>query len=115
MGCRACTTTLTIVVQPKADEVLIRVEMAALCGSDVLMYNWYPREMAEAIAKIPFVPGHEGCGIVVAVGSNVTRVKVGQRVAADTHIACETCFQCTHDQKVSWARVLLVAFPSLRF
>ena len=80
-------------------DVLIRVEMMALCGSDVLLYNWYPREMAEQIATIPFIPGHEGCGIVVQVGKQVTSVKVGQRVCADTHIACEKCYQCTHEEK----------------
>ena len=41
----------------KDDEVLIKVEYVSLCGSDILLYNWAPKHMAESIAKIPFIPG----------------------------------------------------------
>lgn len=82
-----------------ADQVLVRVEMMSLCGSDVLLYNWSPQHMAREIASIPFIPGHEGCGVVVQCGRNIPHdvVRVGQRVAPDTHIACEQCYQCRHD------------------
>ena len=73
----------------KDDEVLIKIEMVSICGSDILLYNWFPKHMAENIAKIPFIPGHEGCGTVVKIGKNVKGVEIGQRVAPETHIACE--------------------------
>jgi len=80
----------------KDDEVLIKVEYVSLCGSDILLYNWAPKHMAESIAQIPFIPGHEGCGIVTKIGKNVKGVQLGQRVAPETHIPCEKCYQCTH-------------------
>lgn len=96
---------------------MIRVEYNSLCGSDVLLYNWYPVNMAEQIATIPFTPGHETCGIVVAIGKNVkANVKIGQRVAADTHIACENCYQCTHDEvRLGKSSFVLSSFESLLF
>jgi len=80
----------------KDDEVLIKIEYISLCGSDILLYNWYPKHMAEAIAQIPFIPGHEGCGIVTKIGKNVKGIKLGQRVSPETHIPCEKCYQCCH-------------------
>ena len=44
---------------------------------------------------LPFIPGHEGVGIVDEVGEGVTRVKVGDRVAVPwLHTACGTCEHC---------------------
>jgi alcohol dehydrogenase, propanol-preferring len=46
-------------------------------------------------AKLPLTPGHEGAGIVEAVGSEVTEVKVGDRVGVPwLHSACGTCEHC---------------------
>jgi 2-desacetyl-2-hydroxyethyl bacteriochlorophyllide A dehydrogenase len=51
---------------PKEDEVLICVDAVALCGSDIELYKW--TEAAKVIATIPFIPGHECTGTVVAAG-----------------------------------------------
>lgn len=81
--------TLTDVPVPtiRDDEVLIRVRRAGVCGTDVHIYEW--DEWAAGRCKPPFVVGHEFAGDVVAVGSYVEGVKVGDRVTAEGHIINE--------------------------
>lgn len=73
-------------------EVLVKVEAASVCGTDLHIYNWDP--WAEGRIHPPLIPGHEFCGVVAAVGANVTRVKEGDFVSAEMHVACGKCFQC---------------------
>ena len=82
---------------PGPAEVVFVPEAAAICGSDLAIYRWEPwtQSLAE---KLPFVLGHEVCGAVSAVGTGVTRVKPGDRVAVETHIPCGVCWYCTHDR-----------------
>jgi threonine 3-dehydrogenase len=47
---------------PRGDELLVRVGKVALCGSDIALYQW--NNVAQAIAKVPFTPGHEMVGEV---------------------------------------------------
>jgi threonine 3-dehydrogenase len=56
--------------------------------------------MAEKIATPPFIPGHEGCGIVVGRGEGVD-IPLGVRVIPDSHVPCNrsTCHHCTHDAR----------------
>lgn len=77
------------------DEVLIKVNVAALCGSDLHLVAWDDWTQKWA-TKGSFIPGHELCGTIVAVGKNVTERKVGQRVSCESHIACDECYLCTH-------------------
>ncbi|WP_343424762.1 alcohol dehydrogenase catalytic domain-containing protein [Candidatus Amarolinea dominans] len=56
------------------------------------MFKWDP--WARAHINPPIVVGHEFCGEVVEVGSEVTQVKVGDFVSAESHITCQTCAQC---------------------
>ena len=49
--------------------------------------------------KLPMIFGHEFAGDVVAVGSEVTEVKIGDRVAGETHIPCNHCYQCETDNR----------------
>ena len=81
--------TLTEVPVPtiRDDEVLIRVRSAGVCGTDVHIYEW--DAWAAGRCKPPFVVGHEFAGDVVAVGSLVESVKVGDRVTAEGHIVDE--------------------------
>ena len=48
---------------PVRDEVLIKIDCVAICGSDIALYNW--SAVAQVIAKVPFIPGHEAVGTVV--------------------------------------------------
>ncbi|MDO4272359.1 MAG: zinc-dependent alcohol dehydrogenase family protein [Eubacteriales bacterium] len=79
--------------EPGAEEVLIRVEAAGLCGSDFHIYHGtYP-------AQYPLVQGHEFSGVIEKTGKDVTEWKVGQRVTADPNIYCGHCYYCLKDQE----------------
>lgn len=75
------------------DEVLIEVAAVSICGTDREMFEWTPAAEAFGV-RFPVVLGHEFAGRVVAVGSAVSRIKVGDRVACETHIPCGRCFLC---------------------
>ena len=74
-------------------DVLARILATAVCGTDVHIYDW--NAFAQAHLKLPTTFGHEFCGEVVEVGSQVENIKVGDLIAGETHIPCGTCFQCT--------------------
>ncbi|HHT35956.1 MAG TPA: galactitol-1-phosphate 5-dehydrogenase [Firmicutes bacterium] len=74
--------------EPKAGEVLVKVKAVGICGSDV------PRVLGDEAHYYPIVLGHEFSGEVVEVGAEVTRVKVGDRVAGVPLIPCFTCADC---------------------
>src|SRR3954447_26071236 len=74
------------------NEVLVKVKVASVCGTDVHIYNW--DQWAQGRIKPPLVPGHEFCGVVAAVGKEVTSVKEGDFVSAEMHVACGKCLQC---------------------
>src|SRR5882757_8226262 len=78
------------------DDVLVKVEAASVCGTDLHIYNW--DQWAQGRIKPPLVPGHEFCGVVAAVGKNVKAVKEGDFVSAEMHVACGRCFQCRTGQ-----------------
>lgn len=70
------------------DEVLIKVERTAICGTDVHIYNW--DEWAQRTIPVPMIVGHEFGGTIAEVGSNVRRpLKIGQRVSGEGHIIGE--------------------------
>jgi threonine 3-dehydrogenase len=74
------------------NDVLIRVKKAAICGTDLHIYNW--DKWAARTIPVPMVVGHEYLGIIEAVGSDVTALKVGQRVSGEGHIVCGFCRNC---------------------
>jgi len=75
-----------------ADDGLVKVKAASICGTDLHIYEW--DNWAQNRIKPPLVPGHEFCGHVAKVGKNVTSVKEGDFVSAEMHVACGKCFQC---------------------
>jgi L-gulonate 5-dehydrogenase len=75
--------------RPGAGEVLVRVETAGICGSDVHILHG-----SNPFARYPRVIGHEFAGEVVDVGSGVTAVSAGQRVVIDPVLACGHCYPC---------------------
>ncbi|WP_003542557.1 L-threonine 3-dehydrogenase [Desulfotomaculum nigrificans] len=76
----------------KENEILVNVKATAICGTDMHIYPW--TEYAQQRVTLPMVFGHEFAGEVVAVGSAVRNFKVGDRVAGETHIPCNKCYQC---------------------
>lgn len=81
---------------PGPHEAVIRVKATSLCGTDAHIYNWDP--WAHGRLRPPRIIGHEMCGEVVAVAPDVSLVKVGDYVAAESHITCGRCFQCRTGQ-----------------
>ena len=62
-----------------ANEVLVKVKKAAICGTDIHLYDW--NQWCENVnAKNPMIIGHEFCGEVVEIGSNATLIKVGDLI-----------------------------------
>ena len=78
--------------EPRANEVLVKVAAAGVCHSD-----WHLMTGATKHAT-PVVPGHEGAGVVEAVGEGVTTVKPGDYVALNWAPSCGSCFYCLHDR-----------------
>lgn len=74
------------------EDVLLKVKVAAICGSDIHIYDWTP--WAQARIKPPMILGHETCGEVVNTGNNVTDLALGDLVAVETHIPDGVCYQC---------------------
>ena len=79
-------------------EVLLRVKSAALCGTDMHIFEWNPWAQHAGI-QLPVIMGHECCGDVAAVGSEVKGVKVGDKVVAETHVPCGECYQCRNGEQ----------------
>jgi alcohol dehydrogenase len=75
---------------PEPDGAVIKVEATGLCRSD--WHGW--RGHDPDIKKLPHVPGHEFAGVVVAVGSDVRRSAVGQRVTIPFVAGCGDCEEC---------------------
>ncbi|NCC68994.1 MAG: alcohol dehydrogenase [Clostridia bacterium] len=74
---------------PKENEVLIRVEAAGLCGSDLHIFKG-----VHTLRKPPVMPGHEVAGEVVAVGKDVKAIKKGDRVTVLPNNYCGQCAAC---------------------
>src|SRR5271169_5860072 len=70
-----------------AGEVLIRVAACGICGTDL-------KKIEHGFVAAPQIFGHEVAGVVVAVGSGVTKWKTGDRVMSFHHIPCGACFYC---------------------
>jgi propanol-preferring alcohol dehydrogenase len=76
---------------PGPGQVVVQIEASGLCHTDIHAANgdWPVRPTP------PFVPGHEGVGLITAVGDGVPPSRVGQRVAIPwLHVACGTCEFC---------------------
>ncbi|MFO7254368.1 MULTISPECIES: L-threonine 3-dehydrogenase [Limnochorda] len=86
------------VPHPGPGEVLIQVTTAAICGTDVHIYQWNP--WAQARLKLPLIFGHEFCGRLAALGPGVDpeRFPVGAPVTAEMHFACGWCAYCRTGQ-----------------
>ena len=73
-------------------DVLLKVEMVGICGSDVQRYT--TGRIGSQVAGLPYLGGHECAGIVTEIGSAVTHVKINDRVAVDPAISCHQCDRC---------------------
>lgn len=86
------------VPKPGPRDVLIRVKVGAICGSDVHIYQWDPWAQS-VVPKLPQILGHEFAGEIVEVGKEVHHLKPGDHVAGETHIPCDNCYFCLTGQR----------------
>jgi L-idonate 5-dehydrogenase len=80
------------VAEPGPGEVLVRVGMGGICGSDLHYFNH--GGFGTVRIKEPMVLGHEVAGTVQAVGTEVTSLKIGDRVAVNPSRPCWACKYC---------------------
>ncbi|MFO7631094.1 MAG: Zn-dependent alcohol dehydrogenase [Caldilinea sp.] len=98
---------------PRAGEVLVRIRAAGVCHSDWHLVSGATQH------PLPAALGHEGAGEVIATGSGVMRLKVGDHVSLNWAPACGECFYCLHDSpnlcdaylEPIWAGVMLDGTP----
>lgn len=74
-------------------EVLLRVVVATICGSDLHLHEWNDWA-ASFVPSLPLVVGHETGGEVAALGAGVEGLAVGDLVSVETHLWCEECPSC---------------------
>ena len=74
------------------NDVLVKVEKTAICGTDLHIYKW--DEWSQRTIQPGLVIGHEFVGRIAEVGSAVHGYEVGQRVSAEGHIVCGRCRNC---------------------
>jgi len=74
------------------NDVLIKVNRTAICGTDMHIYNW--DSWAQETIPVPMVVGHEFVGEIVDVGSNVNDFRPGQIVSGEGHVVCGRCRNC---------------------
>jgi len=77
---------------PGPGEVLVKVRSAGICGSDIHYYQH--GRVGDYVPLNAFVPGHEFSGDVAQTGVNVSKIKVGIRVAVDPSQPCGLCSYC---------------------
>lgn len=84
----SCGIEALDLIPPSASEVLVRIEASGICHSDVSVLT------GALPVPLPSVLGHEGAGVVVDVGSDVTLVRPGDRVVLSAIPACGMCYFC---------------------
>lgn len=76
----------------KPTQILVKVHMSGICGSDVECYLGHSKEGRYDLG--PYTPGHEWSGEIVKVGSGVLTLKVGDRVTGECANSCGRCETC---------------------
>ncbi len=82
--------------KPGPHDVLIYVEAASICGTDLHIWNW--DDWSANRIKPPLTLGHEFCGTIVETGEAVEHAHPGDYVSAESHVTCGMCYQCRTGQ-----------------
>lgn len=88
--------------EPGINDVKIRVLCTGICGTDLHIYDW--NEWAQSTIQAPLVIGHEFCGEIVEVGSNVEDLLPGDFVSGEGHVVCGRCRNCLAGRRHLCAR-----------
>jgi len=75
-----------------ANDVLIKIQKTAICGTDIHIYNW--DKWAQKTIKPPLTIGHEFVGTIEKMGENVHDVQLGELVSGEGHVVCGRCRNC---------------------
>src|ERR1700688_3856275 len=78
--------------EPGINDVKIRVLATGFCGTDLHIYDW--NDWGRSPIHVPLVIGHEFCGEIVEVGSNVADLQPGDLVSGEGHVVCGRCRNC---------------------
>lgn len=81
------------VPEPLPTQLLIHVRCTGICGSDV--HLWRSGAIGPLTVREPCILGHEAAGVVVGIGAAVRNFAVGDRVAIEPGVPCESCHFCT--------------------
>tara|TARA_B100001250_G_C19692098_1_gene740789 strand:- start:9 stop:1031 length:1023 start_codon:yes stop_codon:yes gene_type:complete len=79
------------------NDVKIKITHTSICGTDLHIYNW--DDWAKRTLKTPLIIGHEFCGVIDEIGSQVKQFKEGDRVSGEGHITCNNCRNCQAGKK----------------
>lgn len=84
------------VEKPRAtgDMVLVKVRRAGICATDLAIYTGDCSFVRDGSIRYPIRFGHEWSGVVEAVGENVTKFRLGDRVVSDSGVRCNKCDAC---------------------
>jgi L-iditol 2-dehydrogenase len=93
----------------KPTDVKIRMKVMGVCGSDIHYFNH--GNIGTQIVSYPFTVGHEGAGIVAKVGSEVTIVKPGDRIAIEPSMPCFKCDQCLSGRHHTCRKITFLGNP----
>ena len=80
---------------PAAGQVVVTLARVGVCGTDVEFYNGDMAYLHQGHAAYPLRLGHEWCGTVTAIGTDVDSSWLGRRTTGDTMLGCGTCRSCT--------------------
>ncbi|KAK9489583.1 chaperonin 10-like protein [Lipomyces doorenjongii] len=90
-------------------DVIVQILATGICGSDV---HFYARgRIGDFVVMKPLILGHESAGIVTKVGSEVTKVKVGDKVCLEPGTPCHVCRLCLGGQYNHCAKMHFAAAP----
>ncbi len=96
-------------VLQRATDVLVRVAMVGLCGSDIHYYR--EGRIGDQVVGYPFVVGHECTGVIEATGNGVAKLKPRDRVVIDPAVICESCDQCQEGRTNTCRNLLFLGTP----
>lgn len=90
-------------------DVLVKLKVVAVCGSDVHYY--VSGKIGSQVVQYPFPVGHECAGVVEKVGSAVSRVKEGDRIAVEPAMSCGECDQCKDGRPHTCRKLTFLGCP----
>lgn len=93
----------------KDSDVLIKLKVVAVCGSDVHYY--VSGKIGSQVVQYPYPVGHECAGVVEKVGKAVTRVKPGDRIAIEPAMPCGDCDQCNSGSPHTCRKLTFLGCP----